>query len=341
MNHYHESPQVLNDFLSYIQTIKGSSPKTVKEYYLDLRMFFRYIKQKRGEVDDIPFDEIPIKDIDIAYIKTITLSDAYDFLMYTVQDRPKHMNSDNSEIGLMAASRARKVSALRSFFKYLTDKAHLLDHNPIQNLEYPSVRRSLPKYLSMEESVELLESVDGPFKERDYCILMLFLNCGLRVSELCGLNISDIKENQIRVLGKGNKERMLYLNDACIDAINEYLPHRLTPNNDTGNAGALFISKKRNRIRKTSVEALVKKYIAKAGLDPSKYSAHKLRHTAATLMYKNGTDIRTLQDVLGHDSINTTMIYTHINDANMRDAARGQHLCDLALARAGLSRESQ
>ena len=165
MNHYHESPQVLNDFLSYIQTIKGSSPKTVKEYYLDLRMFFRYIKQKRGEVDDIPFDEIPIKDIDIAYIKTITLSDAYDFLMYTVQDRPKHMNSDNSEIGLMAASRARKVSALRSFFKYLTDKAHLLDHNPIQNLEYPSVRRSLPKYLSMEESVELLESVDGPFKE--------------------------------------------------------------------------------------------------------------------------------------------------------------------------------
>ena len=326
MNHYHESPQVLNDFLSYIQTIKGSSPKTVKEYYLDLRMFFRYIKQKRGEVDDIPFDEIPIKDIDIAYIKTITLSDAYDFLMYTVQDRPKHMNSDNSEIGLMAASRARKVSALRSFFKYLTDKAHLLDHNPIQNLEYPSVRRSLPKYLSMEESVKLLESVDGPFKERDYCFLMLFLNCGLRVSELCGLNISDIKENQIRVLGKGNKERMLYLNDACIDAINEYLPHRLTPNNDTGNAGALFISKKRNRIRKTSVEALVKKYIAKAGLDPSKYSAHKLRHTAATLMYKNGTDIRTLQDVLGHDSINTTMIYTHINDANMRDAARNNPL---------------
>ena len=149
MNHYHESPQVLNDFLSYIQTIKGSSPKTVKEYYLDLRMFFRYIKQKRGEVDDIPFDEIPIKDIDIAYIKTITLSDAYDFLMYTVQDRPKHMNSDNSDYGLRAASRARKVSALRSFFKYLTDKAHLLDHNPIQNMEYPSDRRSHPKYLTM------------------------------------------------------------------------------------------------------------------------------------------------------------------------------------------------
>jgi len=226
MNHYHESPQVLNDFLSYIQTIKGSSPKTVKEYYLDLRMFFRYIKQKRGEVDDIPFDEIPIKDIDIAYIKTITLSDAYDFLMYTVQDRPKHMNSDNSEIGLMAASRARKVSALRSFFKYLTDKAHLLDHNPIQNLEYPSVRRSLPKYLSMEESVELLESVDGPFKERDYCILMLFLNCGIRRSELVGLNLTDIYDDRLRVVGKGNKERIVYMGASCRKAIDRYLIER-------------------------------------------------------------------------------------------------------------------
>ena len=178
----------------------------------------------------------------------------------------------------------------------------------------------------MEESVELLESVDGPFKERDYCILMLFLNCGLRVSELCGLNISDIKENQIRVLGKGNKERMLYLNDACIDAINEYLPHRLTPNNDTGNAGALFISKKRNRIRKTSVEALVKKYIAKAGLDPSKYSAHKLRHTAATLMLRNGVDVRAVQEVLGHEHLNTTEIYTHIDNEDLRVAAKANPL---------------
>ena len=188
-----QSPQVLKDFMAYLYTIKGKSEKTAQEYYLDLRMFFRYIKQQRGLADDLPFDEIPIADVDIELIRSITLSDAYAFLMYTAQDRLKHNNSDHSEIGLMSSSRARKVSALRSFFKYLTDKAHLLAHNPLQNLEYPSVRRSLPKYLTVDESIALLESVDGAFKERDYCILMLFLNCGLRVSELCGLNVSDIK----------------------------------------------------------------------------------------------------------------------------------------------------
>ncbi len=296
--YYNEKkPQILRDFLAYIETVKGKSPKTANEYYLDLRMFFRYLKQKRGLTGDVPFDEISILDVDIDFIKTITLSDAYDFLMYTVQDRPKHLNSDTSAIGLNAASRARKVSALRSFFKYLTDKAHLLTHNPLQNLEYPSVRRSLPKYLTVDESIALLESVDGPFKERDYCILMLFLNCGLRVSELCGLNVTDIKENQIRVLGKGNKERMLYLNDACVDAINAYLPHRIQPKKTAESAGALFVSRQKNRIRKTTVETLVKKYLAQAGLDASKFSAHKLRHTAATRMYKNGVDILTLQDV--------------------------------------------
>ena len=320
--YYNEpKPQVLRDFLAYTETVKGKSRKTSNEYYLDLRMFFRFLKQKRGLVDDIPFDEISIMDIDIDFIKSITLSDAYDFLMYTVQDRPKHQNSDTSEIGLSAPARARKVSSLRSFFRYLTDKAHLLSNNPLQNLEYPSVRRTLPKYLTVDESIALLESVDGPYKERDYCILMLFLNCGLRVSELTGLNISDIKENQIRVLGKGDKERMLYLNDACVDAINAYLPHRIEPNKNAGAAGALFVSRQKNRISKTTVEHLVKKYIAQAGLDPSKFSAHKLRHTAATLMYKNGVDIRTLQDVLGHENVNTTMIYTHINDANMQEAA--------------------
>lgn len=320
--YYNEpKPQILRDFLAYIETVKGKSAKTASEYYLDLRMFFRYLKQKRGLADEVPFEEISILDIDLDFIQSITLSDAYDFLMYTVQDRPKYLNSDSSPVGLTAASRARKVSALRSFFKYLTDKAHLLTHNPLQNLEYPSIRRSLPKYLTVDESIALLESVDGPYKERDYCILMIFLNCGLRVSELCGLNISDIKENQIRVLGKGNKERMLFLNEACVDAINAYLPHRIVPNKTSDAAGALFVSRQKNRIRKTTVEHLVKKHLAQAGLDADKFSAHKLRHTAATLMYKNGVDIRTLQDVLGHENVNTTMIYTHINDANMKAAA--------------------
>ena len=281
------------------------------------------------EVDDIPFDEIPIKDIDIAYIKTITLSDAYDFLMYTVQDRPKHMNSDNSEIGLMAASRARKVSALRSFFKYLTDKAHLLDHNPIQNLEYPSVRRSLPKYLSMEESVELLESVDGPFKERDYCILTLFLNCGLRLSELTALNLNSFKsERQLIVTGKGNKQRMVYLNDACVNAINDY--KKVRPNDGVKDKEALFISKQYKRMSPKTVQAMVNKYLKKIGLDGAGYSVHKLRHTAATLMYQHGNvDIRVLQDILGHENLGTTEIYTHLSDKQMENAANANPLANV------------
>jgi site-specific recombinase XerD len=201
----------------------------------------------------------------------------------------------------------------------LTDKAHILESNPLQNLEYPTIRRSLPKYLTTEESIRLLEAVDGPFRERDYCILMLFLNCGLRVSELVGLNTTDIVGAQIRVLGKGNKERMLYLNEACIDAISAYLPHRL-PTRAGESSKALFVSRNHNRMRKTTVEHMVKKYIQKAGMDETKFSAHKLRHTAATLMYQNGVDIRTLQDVLGHENVNTTMIYTHIHDTNMQEA---------------------
>ena len=324
-------PRILRDFLSYMETIKGKSSKTAQEYMLDLRMFFRFLKQIRGLSPDVPFNEIPIDDVDIEFLRTVSLSDAYEFLLYTVRDRPKHQNSDHSEIGLMATSRARKVSALRSFYKYLTDKAHLLEHNPLQNLEYPSTRRSLPKYLTVEESKRLLEHVDGPFKERDFCILMLFLNCGLRVSELAGLNLTDITGDQIRVLGKGNKERMLYLSDSCQRAIQDYLPHRLEPASPS-DSNALFVSRKRNRIRKTTIELLVKKHLAAAGLDTTKYSAHKLRHTAATLMYKNGVDIRTLQDVLGHENVNTTMIYTHINDANMLEAANRNPLAGFQLS---------
>lgn len=321
MNTDNQSPQIIKDFMSYLQTVKGKSPKTAHEYYLDLRMFFRYMKQHRGLSEGIPFSEISIADIDIDFIRSITLSDAYNFLMYTVQERPKHQNSDNSDIGLIATSRARKISALRSFFKYLTDKAHLLENNPLQNLEYPTIRRSLPRFLTVEESQRLLMAVDGPYRERDYCILMLFLNCGLRVSELVGLNTTDILGEQIRVLGKGNKERILYLNDACVDAINAYLPHRL-PTKVGESSKALFVSRNHNRMRKTTVEHMVKKYLQKAGLDEAKFSAHKLRHTAATMMYQNGVDIRTLQDVLGHENVNTTMIYTHIHDTNMKDAAQ-------------------
>lgn len=331
-SYFIESPPLLRDFLTYISTIRGKSDQTAREYFLDLRMFLRFMKQQRGLLPtDSPFDKIDITDIDIAFIRDITLSDVYAFLEFIAHDRPRHSNSSATGYGLSASSRARKISSIRAFFKYLTDKASLLEFNPVSNLESPSQRRSLPKYLTLEDCMSLLSHVDGPYAERDYCILTLFLNCGLRVSELAGINLTDIRERSIRVLGKGNKERILYLNDACAEAIERYKPHRIKPHETDKNA--LFTSKKRNRISVQTIKWLVKKYLDQAGLDSAKYSAHKLRHTAATLMYQNGVDIRTLQNVLGHVRLDTTMIYTHIDDVHVKEAAERNPLSRLQQAK--------
>ena len=315
-----DAPRVLRDFLTYISTIQGKSAKTAHEYYLDLRLFFRVLKRNKGLVSkELPLDKIPIEDVDAAFLAEVTLSDVYDYLEYMSGERPTQQNSTATDFGLSGNSRARKVSAIRAFFRYLTDKKHILENNPVSNLESPTIRKTLPVYLTAEDSIRLLESVQGEYAERDYCILTIFLNCGLRVSELVGLNLSDFQGDTVRVLGKGNKERTVYLNDACRAALERYLPKRITPHDKDKNA--LFISRNRNRINAQTVKWLVKKHLGQAGLDTQKYSAHKLRHTAATLMYQNGVDIRTLQNLLGHTSVSTTMIYTHIEDSSLREAA--------------------
>lgn len=314
-----DAPPLLRDFLNYMLTIRGRTAKTTHEYYLDLRTFFRYLKQARGLVSpQVPFDQIEIHDIDITFIRDITLSDTYDYLSYMAQERPRQASSPATGFGISASSRARKIAALRSFFKYLTDKAGLLEYNPISNLDSPKVQKPLPRYLTAEDSMQLLENVTGPYAERDYCILTLFLNCGMRVSELVGLNLRDFQGDTVRVLGKGNKERVLYLNDACKAAIESYLPTRIKPHDIDKNA--FFVSRNRNRISVQTVKWLVKKHVREAGLDDEKMSPHKLRHTAATLMYQNGVDIRSLQTILGHQNLDTTMIYTHVEDANLRAA---------------------
>lgn len=268
MNEYAaDAPRVLRDFLTYISTIRGKSAKTAHEYYLDLRLFFRVLKHNKGAVDkNLPLDEIDISDIDLDFIRNITLSDTYDYLEYMAQSRPTQQNSNHTNYGLSVNSRARKVSAIRAFFRYLTDKQHVLEVNPVSGLEAPTVRKSLPTYLTTDDSVRLLESVTGPYAERDYCILTFFLNCGMRVSELVGLNLTDFKDDTVRVLGKGGKQRTVFLNDACLAALEQYLPKRLEPNEQ--DADALFVSKKRNRINVQTVKWLVKKYIGQAGLDP-------------------------------------------------------------------------
>ena len=315
-----DAPHILRDFLIYHETIRGHSKATVDEYYLDLRTFFRFLKLSRGLVPrTTELDEISIADVDVPFVASVTLAEVYDFLAYLARDRVKQANSPEPEYGLSASSRARKISAIRSFFKYLTMKAKLLDENPVQDLDSPKIPKTLPRYLTLEESQRLLSAVEGKNRERDYCILCVFLNCGLRISEIVGLNVSDYRGESLRVVGKGNKERTVYLNDACRDAIDRYLEVRklLAPPRVT----AMFLSNRRARISCDSIQVMVKKNLTKAGLDASLYSAHKLRHTAATLMLQNGVDVRTLQEVLGHENLNTTQIYTHIDNAELRTAA--------------------
>ena len=245
-------------------------------------------------------------------------------MTYLSRDRVRHQNSRNSDYGLSASSRARKIATIRSFYNYLTNKMHLLRENPVKDIDSPKLKKTLPKYLTFDQSLELLRSVDGLNKQRDYAILTLFLNCGLRISELVGLNLNDIQGETLRVLGKGNKVRIIYLNDACLSAINSYLEVRRPI---TGrDASALFLSSRNERISRSMVHAMVKKRLSQAGIDASEYSSHKLRHTAATLMLQNGVDVRAVQEVLGHDHLNTTEIYTHIDNEALRVAAKANPL---------------
>lgn len=325
MDYRNEAPKVLKDFLIYHETIKGHSKKTVDEYYLDLRTFFRYLKRSRSLVsENVDFEEISIHDIDLSFVSSVTLTEVYDFLSYLSRERVQNQRSHDARYGLSPTSRARKIASIRSFYKYLTVKAKLIEVNPVQDLDSPKVPKSLPKYLSLEESRRLLTAVDGKHKERDFCIICIFLNCGLRISEIVGLNLGDIRTDHLRVIGKGNKERVVYLNDATAQAINDYLLVR--KNIAASDKNALFLSNRRTRISREAVHSMVKKTLLKAGLDASKYSSHKLRHTAATLMLQNGVDVRTLQELLGHDHLNTTQIYTHVDNSELRIAAQANPL---------------
>ena len=325
-NDYRTSaPALLRDFLVYHETIQGHSRRTVDEYFLDLRNFFRYIKLLKGRAPrTAELDQIDISDLDLDLARSVTISDVYSYMSYLSRDRAKHANSPTTGYGLEPSARARKIAAIRSFYKYLTNKAKLLSENPMQDLDSPRLKKSLPRYLDLDESIHLLESVDGPNQTRDYCILTLFLNCGLRISELVSLNLTDVRGDQLRVLGKGNKERMIFLNDACRAALDAWLAER--SHLAAADKNALFLTRKHTRMTTDAVHYMVKQRLKKAGLDASLYSSHKLRHTAATLMLQNGVDVRTLQEVLGHEHLNTTQIYTHVDNENLRAAAKANPL---------------
>lgn len=302
-------PDLVRKYLNYLLGVKSKSQLTVLEYASDLRLFFRYIIKFRGLCDkSVPFDEINISLMSNETICSVSLDEAYAFLTYCRNER----KNDNN-------SRARKVVSIKRFYRYLEVNGYI-EVNRIAFLESPQTKKALPKYLTLEQSIKLLNSVDGKFKERDYCILTLFLNCGLRLSELIGINISHIKDdNTLVVLGKGNKERMVYLNDACLRAIQSYLTVR--PVDGVIDRDALFISTRKTRISRQSVQKIVENALKKSGLDGLGFSTHKLRHTAATLMYQHGNvDPIQLKEILGHENLSTTEIYTHVHNEQLKQA---------------------
>jgi integrase/recombinase XerD len=314
-------PERISEFLNYLSVIKGKSNNTVAGYKIDLIVFFRFLKLYKGLCPkNIEFEEIKINDIEDNFIKKIKLADFYAFLSFAENQR------NNSSY-----ARARKVAAFKSFFKYLHTKTKILDDNPTSDLETPKISKRNPVYLTLDESKKLLHSIDSDNKhqKRDLCIITLFLNCGLRLSELCSINITSIKEDTLTIVGKGNKERTVYLNKACLKTISEYMLVRNTMDILSDHRDALFISERKCRLNKRTVEKIVKKYIGNAALDKDKYTPHKLRHTAATLMYKHGNvDIRSLQKILGHENISTTQIYTHVDDEQLRQAVKSNPLSD-------------
>lgn len=317
---FRDAPALIKDYINYIRTVKGKTDKTADNYFRDLHLFFRFIKFHKGLVDNVSsVEEIDISDIDVELLKSITFDDVNEFIYYL------HSERNNNE-----KSRARRISTLKSFFKFYTINKSVIKINPVEELESPKIRKSLPKYLTLEESLKLLNSVNGQFKERNFAIITLFLNCGLRLSELCAININDLnfEEKIFKVRGKGNKERLVYLNDACIDALKTYLQVRLSMT--TKEKNALFISRNDKRISPRSVELMVENTLKIAGLSGQGYTVHKLRHTAATLMYQHGNvDIRVLQQVLGHENLGTTEIYTHLSNAQLKKASEANPLAKM------------
>ncbi len=329
-----DCPSYLRDYLTYIRVVRNHTERTEDDYYMDLRTFLRYLKMINGDVSkDTPFEEIGIADVPLSYVESFSLKGAYEFMSYLMDTR-----------GFESSSRSRMTSALRQFYEYLSKKAMLIKSNPIEQLEHPKSAQKLPKFLELEQSQQLLSEIDSKNRERDFAIITLFLNCGMRLSELVGLNINDFSESArtLRVFGKGQKERIIYINDACISAIKDYL--RVRPESPS-DPDAMFISThsyNRKRLSNRRVQRIVEDQLQRAGLGNLGLSTHKLRHTAATLMYEyGGVDPMVLKDVLGHKSVATTQIYTHLSDSDRRKAAENSPLANFKAPKRGGAKDEK
>ncbi|MBQ7959879.1 MAG: tyrosine recombinase XerC [Clostridia bacterium] len=318
MKKFSDIPEPLVSFLLYIENIQGKSPRTALSYYYDLRAFYRFLKVKKNNLsDDCDFDLIDVLDIDISYLSTVDLNLVYEY-----------MNFLNRERSNSPSSRARKIASIKSYYRYLY-KSKLIAENPMADLETIKLTKRLPVHFTLEDSVQLLEGIDGKNALRDYCIITLFLNCGMRLAELVSINTTDIRGDKLTVIGKGDKERTVYLNDACLDAIDAYMTVRKNQSPTASDKNALFLSSRNRRISRRTVQHIVEINVKKLGLDPHKFTTHKLRHTAATLMYQSGVNIRALQKILGHKQLTTTEIYTHVSDDQIKEAVSSHPLSNV------------
>ena len=311
-----DCPYYLNDFLTYLKAVKDRGDRTIEAYYIDIRTFLRYLCIKHRTAKESDFKDIPISDVPIEWVESFSLNEAYLYLVYLSENRKNSVTT-----------RARKCSALKQFYSYLHKKAALIRSDPMTDLELPRVKQALPKFLTTEQSIQLLCEVDSKHKARDYCMLMLFLSCGMRLSELVGLDLKDYsKENRtLRLFGKGRKERIVYLNDLCIEALDDYI-NNYRPQIEEQ---AIFLSAYNKRINKRRVQQIVEEQLKIAGLSNLGITTHKLRHTAATMMYKGGVDTLVLKEVLGHKSISTTEIYTHISNTELQKAAEASPIASM------------
>lgn len=316
-----ECPSYLNDFFTNQRVVKIRAERTIESYYIDLRLFLRFVKLKKGGIDpDTPIEQITISDVPIEYVRSMTKLDIYDYLNYIATER------NNS-----GKTRHRKLASLKMFYKCLNRDLNLITEDPTKDVDYPKMKESIPRYLDLNKSISLLENMNtkDPYYSRDYCIITLFVNCGMRLSELVGINMQDVNldERTLRLLGKGNKERIIHINDACAAAIVQYLDERRSSPDEPN---ALFLSKRGTRISGRRVQQVVDNALRDSNLDNQGYSTHKLRHTAATLMHKYGNaDMRVLQAILGHKNVSTTEIYTHIDDETVMKAMDASPLANI------------
>lgn len=321
-------PLILIDYLNYLKSIKGLSKSTIKEYTYDLEAFIEFQlirKLYNNDRQDYMDNFNPSKINEYAnenFFENLNIQDFYAFLSYL----DNHKNDT-------ATTRSRKISAIKSFYKYMYSEIEIIDNNVADKLTNPKISQRQPIYLTLNETEILLATISKEQNEflraRDMAIVFTFLTTGMRLSELVSIDLSDVNKDNFKIIGKGNKERTVYLTSNCQELINIYIIKRSEYLKDDS-INALFVSTRKKRISNRTVQATIDKYLEKAGFDTKIYSTHKLRHTAATLMYKYGNvDIRALKDILGHASVSTTQIYTHLDDDDLKDAVNKNPLSGL------------